>query len=73
MKTRHAASLLAIIASALSLSACTTAAWYQGMKISAENECRRRLSGDVERCLAQLNQKSYDDYEKERSGKSDAK
>ena len=47
---------------------CTTAAWYEGMKRSAESECRRQPADESERCRARLNKKTYEEYEKERAG-----
>jgi len=52
----------------LAATGCTTAAWYEGMKRSAENECRRLPADESERCMARLNKKSYEDYERERAG-----
>ena len=52
----------------LAAGGCTTAAWYEGMKRSAENECRRQPADESERCLARLNKKTYEEYEKERTG-----
>ena len=52
----------------LAAGGCTTAAWYEGMKRSAENECRRLPADESERCLARLNKKTYEEYEKERTG-----
>ncbi|MBK7474184.1 MAG: hypothetical protein IPO58_00270 [Betaproteobacteria bacterium] len=52
----------------LAAAGCTTAAWYEGMKRSAENECRRQPADESERCLARLNKKTYEEYEKERTG-----
>jgi hypothetical protein len=52
----------------LVLTGCSTQAWYEGMKLSAQNECRRQPSGDLESCLARVNTMSYDEYERRRSG-----
>ena len=52
----------------LAAGGCTTAAWYEGMKRSAESECRRQPADESERCLARLNKKTYEEYEKERTG-----
>jgi hypothetical protein len=51
----------------LLVSGCTTQAWYEGFKIGAENECYKQPPGAVSDCLARLNKKSQDEYEKERS------
>lgn len=61
--------LLSIVAAGcIALSGCSTQAWYEGMKMHAENECRRQPSGDTDGCLARVNRMSYDDYERKRSG-----
>ncbi len=52
---------------ALSLSACSTRSWYEGMKMGAENECQKQPPGAREDCLARLNKKTYDAYDKERA------
>ncbi|MBK7004815.1 MAG: hypothetical protein IPH37_06405 [Burkholderiales bacterium] len=49
------------------LCACTTEAWYEGAKRSAENQCRQQPPGAVEECLARVNKSRYDTYEKERT------
>jgi hypothetical protein len=54
----------------VSLGGCSTQAWYGGMKLSAENECRRRPSGDIDGCLARVNKMSYEEYERKRSGQT---
>jgi hypothetical protein len=51
----------------LSVSACTTQAWYEGMKQSAINQCDKQPPGAREDCLSRLNKKSYDAYNKERA------
>ena len=51
------------------LSGCTTQAWYEGVKMGAENECYKQPPGAVADCLARLNKKSHEEYEKERSSK----
>lgn len=58
---------IAMLLLALLLAGCTTAAWYEGGKRSAEAECRRQPLGAQQDCLARVNKKSYDDYDKERS------
>jgi uncharacterized lipoprotein len=59
----HTALILMVIA----LAGCTTQAWYDGAKQAAENNCRAQPSTEMERCLENLNKKSYDEYEKERA------
>ena len=58
--------VFALLAS-ISLSMCTTEAWYEGMKRSAENECRQLPQGESENCLSRVNKKTYREYENERS------
>ncbi len=52
---------------------CTTEAWYEGMRRSAENECRMQGGSSPEECLARLNKQSYQQYEKERAGSKSSK
>ncbi len=49
------------------LSGCSTAAWYEGVKRGAENQCRQAIPADAEQCLARLNSLSHEQYDKERS------
>jgi len=49
-------------------SACTTEAWYEGVKQSARNDCQRQPPSAVNECLSRVNSQTYQDYEKERSG-----
>ena len=50
---------------------CSTKAWYDGLKATAENECRvRQPPGETERCLARLNTLTYEEYERKRSGRT---
>lgn len=59
--------LIGALASAVLLIAgCTTQAWYEGMKQGAENDCNKQPPGAREQCLARLNKKTYDEYERER-------
>lgn len=57
--------LAALLALAL-LPGCTTRAWYEGARQSAENECRKLPPGGYEDCMARVNRQSYEDYERER-------
>lgn len=50
------------------MTACTNKAWYEGVKEGAKNNCRSQPPGEVESCLERLNTKTYEEYEKERSG-----
>ncbi|HLO64483.1 MAG TPA: hypothetical protein VK165_16105 [Azonexus sp.] len=56
--------LLAILL--LALQGCTTETWYQGFQQSSENRCRNQPPGESQRCLDDLNRKTYSEYEKER-------
>jgi hypothetical protein len=58
----------ALIITSLLLSACSTQAWYTGFRQGGENQCRQANPADAEACIARLNNKSYDEYNKERGG-----
>ncbi len=58
---------LALLLVASGLSACATRNWYEGVRMSAKAECNRMEGAARQDCLARVNDKSYDDYEKERS------
>ena len=51
----------------LAISGCTTQAWYESVKQGAGNNCRRQPPSESERCLENLNKKTYEEYEKERA------
>jgi hypothetical protein len=51
------------------LGGCSTQAWYEGVKRSAEIECNKQPAGALESCSARVNRQPYDDYEKERSAR----
>jgi len=51
----------------LSLGGCSSRSWYEGMKLSAENECQKQPPGAREDCLLKLNNMTYEAYEKERA------
>lgn len=51
----------------LGLHGCTTEAWYNAANQSSEHHCRKQPPGESQRCLDELNKKSYSEYEKERS------
>lgn len=59
--------VLALVAALIG--GCTTQAWYEGMKQSAVNNCDKQPPGARDECLSRVNQKPYDDYEKERAAK----
>ena len=50
----------------LSLAGCTTQAWYESAKVTAEQQCRDQPAGMQEACFSRLNQKSYEDYRRSR-------
>jgi hypothetical protein len=58
---------LALIAVTLWLAGCSTEAAYEGMKRGAEHACYQHPPSETERCLARLNKKTYEEYEKERT------
>lgn len=68
MKTMPSFILTALIALSATMTACTNKAWYEGVKEGARNNCRSQPPGEVEACLERLNTKTYEEYEKERSG-----
>jgi len=68
MKTKQSMALISLAFFMMAISGCTTQAWYEGAKQGAENSCRSRPPGESERCLEGLNKKTYEEYEKERSG-----
>ena len=65
-KTIILATLLNVMV--LAVFGCSTQAWYEGAKHGAQNECRSQPPSEAERCLERLNKKTYEDYEKERTG-----
>ena len=52
----------------LFISACTTEAWYEGVRTGAESECRNQPGSSAGECLSRLNKKTYREYERERIG-----
>lgn len=68
MKTKQSLVLIPFAFFMFTLSGCTTQTWYEGVKEGAKNNCRSQPSSEVERCLENLNKKTYEEYEKERSG-----
>jgi len=51
----------------LAIAGCSTGAWYEAMKLRAENECNRQPPDERQRCLSRLNTMAHDDYERRRS------
>jgi hypothetical protein len=68
MTIRHILRLSIFAFCTLLLSGCTTGAWYEGVKRGAENQCHQAIPPDADQCLSRLNTKSYDEYDKVRSG-----
>ncbi len=58
--------LLSLIAIVCLLPGCTTRAWYEGSRASAESECRKLPPGGYEDCMSRVNRQPYEAYEKER-------
>ncbi len=65
----HRTLLLSALLSSLLLAGCSTRAWYEGARASAESECRRQPPGAYEDCMRRVNRQTYEDYEKERTRK----
>lgn len=65
----HRTLLLSALLALLPLAGCSTRAWYEGARASAESECRRQPPGAYEDCMRRVNRQSYEDYEKERTRK----
>ena len=68
MKSTLAPYLNGLALCSLLFSGCTSEAWYEGVKRSAESQCRQSIPADAEQCLSRLNTRSYDEYNKARSG-----
>lgn len=49
------------------LAGCTTQAWYEGFRLGAESQCTRQPPGADGACRDRVNQKTYDEYVKERA------
>jgi len=67
MNTNYITTIIWLTLLTVSIAGCTTQSWYEGTKRGAENNCRNQSSDESERCLENLNKKSYEEYEKERS------
>jgi hypothetical protein len=68
MKTKQSIAFISLTFFIMAISGCTTQAWYEGAKRGAENNCRSQPPSETDRCLENLNKKTYEEYEKERSG-----
>ena len=69
MKIKCFIPALTLIPILLLLGACTTQAWYEGVRQSGEQECRKQPPGAVDDCLSRINKQGYDEYTKARSAK----
>ena len=69
MHLRHHRVVLFLATVALTTVGCTTQAWYAGVQNGAENDCKQKPLGEVDRCLARLNKMTYEEYQQARSGK----
>ena len=59
---------LVLIAAMVLMTSCSTANWYESMRLAGESECRKQSTpAAIDDCMARLNRKSYADYEKERA------
>jgi hypothetical protein len=68
IKMKTGTLLLPLALAVIAIVGCSTKAWYEGMKIRAQNDCRRLPPGEVESCLARVNTMTYDEYERKRLG-----
>lgn len=51
----------------LCLNACTSRAWFEGMKANARQQCQHSADAEAaRRCEEDVNRRKYDDYEKDR-------
>jgi len=55
---------------ALTITGCTTEAWYESAKRSAELKCLGLPQSAYEDCMSRVNQKSYQTYKREYLGGS---
>ena len=57
---------------AVFLVGCTTEAWYESARLSAEAQCQRQPAGAYEECMSRVSRKSYEDYRREREAAKQA-
>jgi hypothetical protein len=62
--------MAATVLVAISGAGCSTKAWYGGVRMAAENDCRRQPPSDTQACLARVNTLPYEEYERKRTGQS---
>ena len=48
------------------LSACTTKELYEHTQLQVKTHCNQKVGVEKEQCLENINEKTYDEYEKER-------
>ncbi len=60
------ATALASLLLAATLGGCSTAAWYESARASAEAQCQQQPAGAYEECMSRVNRKSYEDYRRDR-------
>lgn len=68
MNTRFVPLVLLVGCAATGVAGCSTKAWYEGMRLGAQNDCRRQPPGEAEQCLSRVNAMTYEDYERKRLG-----
>lgn len=67
MKSNRFVPALMALPTLFLLAACSTQAWYESVRSTGEQACRREPPGAVDECLARINKQGYDDYTKARS------
>lgn len=55
------------LATLLLAAGCSSQAWYDGTRQSAENDCRSQPPASYNDCMARVNTLSYPDYERQRN------
>lgn len=68
MRMKNLVFFVYLTIAALLGSACTTEAWYEGVKRSAEDTCLKQPPSAVDECRSRVNKQTYQEYEKERTG-----
>jgi hypothetical protein len=68
MNTRFVPFVVLVGCVAMAVAGCSTKAWYEGMRLRAQNDCRSQPSGEAEQCLSRVNTMTYEDYERKRLG-----
>jgi hypothetical protein len=56
-----------VVVLAILMTGCSTRAWYEGVRMGAQNRCAQQPPGADKACRDRLSDKPYDDYEKERT------